>query len=119
MNLWHSWRRWYWISENAIGAREAAQAEKAVMPEEENDKGKGALTELFNCVKNTSTPIIVERIVTDIDNIVKIVRSDWWQNTTGGKQEVKKALRSVIWVKYKIKDKEVFEKAYNYIKQYY
>ena len=36
-----------------------------------------------------------------------------------GKNEVKKALRSVIWIKYKIKDKEVFDKAYSYIEQYY
>lgn len=100
-------------------AREAAQAEKEVVPEEEIDKGKAALTELFNGVKNQNTPIIVERIVTDIDDIVKIVRFDGWQNTTGGKQEVKKALRSVVWVKYKIKDKEVFDKAYSYIEQYY
>lgn len=100
-------------------AREAAQAEKEVVPEEEVDKGKAALTELFNGVKNTNTPVIVERIVTDIDDIVKIVRFDGWQNTTGGRQEVKKALRSVVWVKYKIKDKEVFDKAYSYIEQYY
>ena len=96
-------------------AREAAQAEKEVVPEEEIDKGKAALTELFNGVKNINTPIIVERIVTDIDDIVKIVRFDGWQNTTGGKQEVKKALRSVVWVKYKIKDKEaVHHKYYKY-----
>ena len=100
-------------------AKEAAQAEKEVVPEEEVDKGKAALTELFNGVKNSSTPIIVERIVTDIDDIVKIVRFDGWQNTTGGRQEVKKALRSIVWVKYKIKDKEVFDKAYSYIEQYY
>ena len=55
----------------------------------------------------------------DIDDIVKIVRFDGWQNTTAGRQEVKKALRSVVWVKYKIKDKEVFDKAYSYIEQYY
>ena len=100
-------------------AKEAAEAEKEVVPEEEVDKGKAALTELFNGVKNSATPIIVERIVTDIDDIVKIVRFDGWQNTTAGRQEVKKALRSVVWVKYKIKDKEVFDKAYNYIEQYY
>ena len=64
-------------------------------------------------------PVIVERIVADIDSIVKIVRFDGWQSTTAGKQEVKKALRSVVWIKYKIKDKEVFDKAYNYIEQYY
>ena len=100
-------------------AREAAQAEKEVVPEEEIDRGKAALTELFNGVKNDKTPIIVERIVNDIDDIVKIVRFDGWQRTTTGKNEVKKALRSVIWIKYKIKDKEVFDKAYNYIEQYY
>lgn len=100
-------------------AKEAVKAEKEVVPEEEIDKGKAALTELFNGVKNSNTPIIVERIVTDIDNIVKFVRFEGWQNTTGGRQEVKRALRNVVWVKYKIKDKEVFDKAYNYIEQYY
>ena len=100
-------------------AREAARAEKEVVPEEEVDRGIAALTELFNGVKNKNTPIIVERIVSDIDNIVKIVRFDGWQSTNAGKQEVKKALRSVVWVKYKIKDKDVFDKAYSYIEQYY
>lgn len=100
-------------------AREAAQAEKEVVPEEEIDRGKAALTELFKGIKNENTPIIVERIVNDIDDIVKIVRFDGWQRTTAGKNEVKKALRSVIWIKYKIKDKEVFDKAYSYIEQYY
>jgi len=100
-------------------AKEAAQAEKEVVPEEEVDKGKAALTELFNSIKNENTPIIVERIVNDIDAIVKIVRFDGWQNTTAGKQEVKRALRSVVWVKYKIKDNEVFDKAYKYIEEYY
>jgi len=100
-------------------AREAAEAEQEVVPEEEVDKGKAALTELFDGLRNSKTPIIVERIVGDIDDIVKIVRFDGWQGTTAGKQEVKKALRSVVWVKYKIKDKEVFDKAYQYIEQYY
>ena len=100
-------------------AKEAAQAEKEVVPEEEVNKGIAALTELFNGVKNRETPIIVERIVADIDSIVKIVRFPGWQDTTAGRQEVKKALRSVVWIKYKIKDKEVFDKAYAYIAQYY
>lgn len=100
-------------------AKETAMAEKEVVPEEEIDHGKAALTELFNGVRNEKTPVIVERIVGDIDDIVKIVRFDGWQHTMTGKNEVKKALRSVIWIKYKIKDKEVFDKAYNYIEQYY
>ena len=100
-------------------AKEVVEAEKEIVPEEEIDKGKAALTELFNSVKNDATPIIVERIVNDIDAIVKIVRFDGWQNTTAGKQEVTKALRSVVWIKYKIKDKDVFDKAYKYIEMYY
>ncbi len=100
-------------------ARDAAEAEKEVVPEEEIDKGMAALTELFISVKNKNTPVIVERIVTDIDDIVKIVRFDGWQNTTTGKREVKKALRSIIWVKYKIKDDELFDKAYEYVEMYY
>lgn len=100
-------------------AKEAVQAEQEVVPVQEVDKGVAALTELFNGVRNQSTPVIVERIVKDIDDIVKIVRFDGWQSTTAGKQEVKKALRSVVWIKYKIKDKDVFDKAYGYIEQYY
>ena len=100
-------------------AKEAARAEKDVVPEQEIDKGIAALTELFNGVRNKNTPVIVERIVADIDSMVKIVRFDGWQSTTAGKQEVKKALRSVVWIKYKIKDKDVFDKAYSYIEQYY
>lgn len=100
-------------------AKEAAQAEKEVVPEAEIDKGVAALTELFNGLKSRATPVIVERVVADIDSIVKLVRFDGWQSTTSGKQEVKKALRSIVWIKYKIKDKDVFDKAYSYIEQYY
>ena len=72
-----------------------------------------------NLIKTINTPVIVERIVKDIDDIVKIVRFDGWQTTVAGKREVKKALRSVVSVKYKIKDQELFDKAYSYIEQYY
>ncbi len=100
-------------------AREAAEAEKEVVPAEELDKGKAALTELFTSLKNDKTPVIVERVVNDIDEIVMIVRFDGWQATPSGRREVKKALRSVVAIKYKIKDTGVFDKAYSYIEMYY
>ena len=100
-------------------AREAAEAEKEVVPVEEINKGKAALTELFTSLKSEKTPVIVERIVNDIDEIVKIVRFDGWQDTVSGRREVKKALRSVVAIKYKIRDTEVFDKAYSYIEMYY
>ena len=40
-------------------------------------------------------------------------------NTVAGKREVRQQLRSILWLKYKIKDPEVFDKAYNYIEMYY
>ena len=100
-------------------AREVVEAEQQVDPKDEQDKAKAALTELFSEVKGEETPVIVERIVNDIDEIVRMVRFPGWQNTNAGEREVQKALRKVIYVKYKIKDQDLFDKAYGYIKQYY
>lgn len=100
-------------------AKEAAEAEKEVVPEEEIDKGKAALTELFNGIKTDKTPVIVERVVEDIDDIVKNVRFDGWKDTPEGRRIVKVALKDVVIGKYKIKDKELINKAYDYIETYY
>ncbi|WP_338618284.1 HsdR family type I site-specific deoxyribonuclease [Pigmentiphaga sp. CHJ604] len=100
-------------------AKEVLQAEKETPPEEDEDRGKAALTELFNEVKTAETPIMVERVVADIDEIVRLVRFPGWQDTLAGEREVKKALRKSLF-KYKLHaDEELFEKAYSYIRQYY
>jgi len=77
------------------------------------------LTELLAEVKNITIPIVVERIVTDIDEIVRLVRFPGWQSTKVGEREVQRALRNVIYVKYQIKDQELFDKAYGYVRHYY
>lgn len=100
-------------------AKEAAQMEQEVVPEEEQDKGKAMLTRLFERVRNSNTPVIVERIVADIDGIVRKVRFPGWQNTSTGRKEVSKNLRDIILKKYRIKDAAVFNEAYGYIEQYY
>lgn len=100
-------------------AKEAAQMEQEVVPEEEQDKGKAMLTRLFERVRNDNTPVIVERIVADIDGIVRVVRFPGWQNTSTGRKEVSKNLRDVILKKYRIKDAAVFNEAYGYVEQYY
>ena len=100
-------------------ARKVLQAEKDVDPEEERQSAKAALTELFNETKTTQTPVIVERIVADIDEIVRNVRFPGWQQTIAGEREVKQALRRVL-LKYQLhKEQELFDKAYGYIKEYY
>ena len=100
-------------------AKEIVQAEKRVDPVDEQAKAKAALTELFVEVKSGKTPVVVERIVADIDEIVRLVRFPGWQDTKAGEREVQKALRKVIYVKYKIKDQDLFDKAFGYIRQYY
>lgn len=100
-------------------AKETIQAEKELPEDEDDDRGKAALTDLFNEIKTEETPIIVERVVADIDEIVRLVRFPGWQSTLAGEREVKKALRRSLF-KYKLHtDDELFEKAYNYIRQYY
>jgi len=100
-------------------AKETLQAEKETETKEELKNAKAALTELFLAMKTDKTPAIVERIVNDVDEIVRIVRFDGWQDSTTGEKEVRKELRKILWVKYTIKDEELFNKAYEYIKEYY
>jgi type I restriction enzyme, R subunit len=100
-------------------ARDVLIAEKDTPQQEDEDRGKAALTELFREVRNNDTPVMVEGVVNDIDEIVRLVRFPGWQQTSAGEREVKKALRGALF-KYKLhSDKELFEKAYGYIVQYY
>ncbi len=72
-----------------------------------------------DCSKRYATPVVVERVVEDIDQIVRIVRFPGWQQASAGEREVKKALRGALF-KYKLhSDKELSDKAYGYIRQYY
>ena len=60
------------------------------------DRGKAALTELLQQVKGEKTPVVVERVVADINEIVRLVRFPGWQQTAAGEREVKKALRKSL-----------------------
>lgn len=81
--------------------------------------GRAALTELFEEARNEKTPIMVERVVNDIDEIVRYVRFDGWQGTHAGEREIKMALRKTLF-KYKLhQDQELFDRAYAYIREYY
>lgn len=100
-------------------AKETVRAEKEVDSKDKRDGAKAALTELFLEMKTEQTPAIVERIVNNIDEIVKIVRFPGWQNTAAGEREVKQALRRTLF-KYALhKNNELFDRAFEYIRQYY
>ena len=100
-------------------ARDVVAAEQAAEPIADEERGKAALTELFEEARNTDTPIMVERVVNDIDEIVRFVRFDGWQNTHAGERQVKMALRKTLF-KYRLhQDQDLFDRAYGYIRQYY
>jgi type I restriction enzyme R subunit len=100
-------------------ARDVVAAEQSTPPMDSEEQGKAALTELFDETRNDDTGVIVERIVADIDEIVRVVRFEGWQNTHAGEREVKKALRSTLF-KYRLhQDADLFNRSYGYIRQYY
>ncbi|WKN33797.1 HsdR family type I site-specific deoxyribonuclease [Porifericola rhodea] len=100
-------------------AKETVQAEKEVSQQVQEKSPQAALTELFMELKTEQTPAVVERIVGDIDSIVRVVSFPGWQSTVSGEREVQKSLRQAL-LKYKLhKDQVLFDRAYGYIKEYY
>jgi len=100
-------------------AKETVQAEKELEKMIQEKSPKAALTELFLELKTDQTPAVVERIVEDIDAIVRVVRFPHWQQSNQGEREVQSSLRKILWAKYKLKDQILFDRAYAYIKEYY
>ena len=106
-------------------ARDVVEAERTVppatpaTPATPEERGKAALTELFEEARNDRTPIFVERVVADVDEIVRHVRFAGWQNTHAGEREVKQALRRTLFNYRLHQDQELFDRAYGYVRQYY
>ncbi len=70
-------------------------------------------------MKGDKTPVVVERVVADIDEIVRLIRFPGWQQTLAGEREVKRALRRSLF-KYRLhQDESLFDRAYRYIEMYY
>ena len=100
-------------------ARDVVAGEQTATPVVKEELGKSALTELFEEGRNDQTPIIVERVVNDVDEIVRYIRFDGWQDTFAGEREIKQALRKSL-LKYRLhQDLELFDRAYTYIREYY
>ncbi len=95
-------------------ARDVVEAERTTPPATPEERGRAALTELLEEARNDRTPIIVERVVNHIDEIVRHVRFAGWQTTRAGEREVKQALRKTLF-RYRLhQDGELFDRAYGY-----
>ena len=67
----------------------------------------------------SSIDVNSDQIIRDIDNSVSNARFDNWQKTAEGTRKVKATLRTLMWLKYGIRDDQIFFIAYRYIEQYY
>ncbi len=100
-------------------AREVVELENEIEVSKEENAGKAALTELFEQTATSETPVMIGRVVDNIDEIVRMVRFPGWQSTHAGEREVKQALRRTLF-DYKLhQDQDLFDRAYEYIRRYY
>ena len=99
-------------------ARETVEAEKESQIKPTADKKK-ALSRIFEKAKTKRTPKEIEEVVKEIDEIIEKLRFDGWDNTIQGTRDIKQALFKILYRHKLSDDEELFEKAYNYIKEHY
>ena len=111
-----------WLREAFTLAKDLTAAEKA---EDEGtlellpDPRIGALTQIFQEYAPADAPMLVERVVKDIDAIVKQVSYDGWEATLEGDKLVRRHVRQVL-RKHQLHTADgLFEKAYAYIAEHY
>ncbi|MFF8294343.1 type I restriction endonuclease subunit R [Streptomyces globisporus] len=100
-------------------ARDTVAAEKVAAEVPREERGQAALTDLFESLKGEETSIIAEKVVAEVDSVVRTVRFEGWQDTNEGDRLVQQALRKALYIKFKIRDQDVFGKALGYIREYY
>lgn len=81
----------------------------------------GALTQIFNEYAPADTPLMVERVVHEIDDIVKDVTADnsGWASTQRGDRLVRKEVRGILGKHHLHAVPGLFDRAYGYIAENY
>lgn len=111
-----------WLREAFQLAKDLTAAEKAddqgtldLLP----DPRIGALTQIFREFAPDDAPMLVERVVRDIDSIVREVSYDGWEATQEGDRLVRRHVREVLRKHQLHKTPGLFERAYEYIAEHY
>ena len=82
------------------------------------DPDRGALTQILEFAP-PGTPLIVEHVVEEIDAIVKPIRGTGWQESQPGDREVRRQLRLVLKSNGLPPARELYDRAYAYIREHY
>jgi type I restriction enzyme, R subunit len=102
-------------SEVGETVEEEGADQESLLPEERI----GALTQIFQEYRPDTAPEIIERVVKEIDEVVRQVRFTNWQTSYEGSREVRKAIRKAL-DKYELAhEHELFDRAYAYVAEHY
>jgi type I restriction enzyme R subunit len=83
------------------------------------DPRVGALTQIFDEFKPEGVPVVIERIVEQVDSLVQPVRGTGWQTSHPGDRTVRQELRLILKNNGLPPSGELFDRAYDYIRENY
>jgi len=81
------------------------------------DTERKTLTRIFEKANTPSDEI--KKIIDEIDEIITQERYDGWQNTSHGTKLIQQKLYRILYDHKLSDDEELFDKAYNYIREHY
>ena len=83
------------------------------------DPDKGALTQILEQYAPPGVPMIVSKVVEDIDALVRPIRGTRWQESQPGDREVRRQLRLVLNSAGLPPAGDLYDRAYAYIREHY
>ncbi len=83
------------------------------------DPDRGALTQILEEFAPPGVPVIVSKVVEDIDALVRPIRGTRWQESQPGDREVRRQLRLVLKNAGLPPSGDLYDRAYAYIREHY
>jgi type I restriction enzyme R subunit len=83
------------------------------------DPDKGALTQILEQYAPPGVPVIVAKVVEQIDALVRPIRGTRWQESQPGDREVRRQLRLVLKNSGLPPSGDLYDRAYAYIREHY
>ena len=83
------------------------------------DPDKGALTQILTEYAPPDVPVIVAKVVEEVDALVRPIRGTRWQESQPGDREVRRQLRLVLKNSGLPPSGDLYDRAYAYIREHY
>lgn len=106
------------LARQVVGA-ERAESDGSLDQFEVLDPDRGALTQILEEYAPPGVPVIVSRVVEEIDALVRPIRGTRWQESQPGDREVRRQLRLVLNSSGLPPSGELYDRAYAYIREHY